>query len=63
MVDTFLIYYRNDETPDIDIGRQWVAMQVRMFSLKGSEHYWKLLKIIISIKTYLVTNNGELLIV
>ena len=30
--------------------------------LKGSGHYWKLLKIIISIKPYLVTSNGERLI-
>ena len=32
-------------------------------SLKGTGHYWLLLKILVSIKTYLVTSNGELLIV
>ena len=32
-------------------------------TLKGSGHYWYLLKIIIIIKTYLVTSNGELLII
>ena len=31
--------------------------------LKGSGHYWKLLKIVISIKPFLVASNGELLIV
>ena len=30
---------------------------------KGSGHYWYLLKIIISIKPYLVTSNGERLMV
>ena len=30
---------------------------------KGSGHYWWLLKVIVSIKTYLVTSNGVLLIV
>ena len=30
---------------------------------EGTGHYWLLLKIIGSIKTYLVTSNGELLIV
>ena len=32
-------------------------------SIKGTGHYWYLLKIIINIKTYWVTSNGELLIV
>ena len=32
-------------------------------SIKGSGHYWKLLKMYICIKPYLVTINGELLIV
>ena len=30
---------------------------------KGTGHYWHLLKIIVGIKLYLVTSNGELLIV
>ena len=30
--------------------------------LEGSAHFWYLLKIIISIKPYLVTSNGKLLI-
>ena len=30
---------------------------------QGTGHYWQLLKNMFSIKTYLVTNNGELLIV
>ena len=33
------------------------------FTIKGTRQYWLLLKTIISIKTYLVTSNGELLIV
>ena len=32
-------------------------------TFKGSGHYWSLLKIIICIKTYLVTSNGEMLVV
>ena len=32
-------------------------------SIKGTGHYWYLLKIIVSIKTYLVTSNGGWLIV
>ena len=32
-------------------------------AIKGSGHYWLLLKIIIGIKPYLVKSNGELLIV
>ena len=30
--------------------------------LKGTGHFWYVLKMIVSIKTYLVDNNGELLI-
>ena len=30
---------------------------------KGGGHYWKLVEIVISIKAYLVTSNGERLIV
>ena len=31
--------------------------------IKGSGHYWELLKVFISIKPYLVTSNGERLMV
>ena len=40
--------------------RFWSLLE---FRLKGTVHYWQLLKIIVGIKTYLVTSNGELLIV
>ena len=38
-------------------------LSLRNINVKGSGHYWKLLKIIISIEPLLVTSNGERLMV
>ena len=37
--------------------------ELQKLIVKGSRHHWYLLKIIISIQPYLVTSNGERLIV
>ena len=40
-----------------------VKKEFTFTSIKGSGHYWLLLKIVVSIKTNLVTRHGELLMV
>ena len=40
-----------------------LSLQEYESRFKGTGHYWLLLKINVSIKTYLVTSNGELVIV
>ena len=52
-----------ESTQSHEIGLSLLQFRGPVFLLKGSGHYWRLLKIIISIKPYLVTSNGERLIV